>query len=237
MERQLDPEAGLLLQRELEARGIVVQCKAQTKAILGNNRVEAVALDDGTIYGADIVVMAAGIRPETRVAVDAGLHVERGIVVDDQMMTSDPHILALGECVEHEQIVYGLVAPLYEQAAVVAKTLIGVEAAFRPVPTATHLKVTGVSVYSAGDFAAAHDRSEIVLSDTDSGIYKRLVLKDDRIVGAVLYGDTGDGPWFFDLLREGTDTGAKRDTLIFGQAYEDVPQLDPHGGRCSLAAP
>jgi nitrite reductase (NADH) large subunit len=236
MERQLDPAAGWLLQQELEARGIHVHCKAQTKAILGNNRVEAVALDDGTIYGADIVIMAAGIRPETRIAVAAGLHVERGIVVDDQMVTSDPDILALGECAEHETIVYGLVAPLYDQAKVAARTLAGLEAAFRPVQTATQLKVTGVSVYSAGDFASADDRSEIVLRDSDSGVYKRLVLKDDRIVGAVLYGETGDGPWFFDMLRQGTDTGPMRDMLIFGEAYGAVAALDPYGGRCSLAA-
>jgi len=236
MERQLDPAAGGLLQEELEARGIRVHCKAQTKAILGNNQVEAVALDDGTTYGADIVIMAAGIRPETRIAVAAGLHVERGIVVDDQMVTSDRDILALGECVEHESIVYGLVAPLYDQAKVVAQTLIGGDAVFRPVPTATQLKVTGVSVYSAGDFASADDRSEIVLRDTDTGVYKRLVLKDDRIVGAVLYGETGDGPWFFDMLRQGTDTGPMRDMLIFGEAYGEVPALDPYGGRCSLAA-
>ena len=152
------------------------------------------------------------------------------------MVTSDRDILALGECVEHESIVYGLVAPLYDQAKVVAQTLIGGDAVFRPVPTATQLKVTGVSVYSAGDFASADDRSEIVLRDTDTGVYKRLVLKDDRIVGAVLYGETGDGPWFFDMLRQGTDTGAMRDMLIFGEAYGEVPALDPYGGRCSLAA-
>jgi nitrite reductase (NADH) large subunit len=146
MERQLDPAAGYLLQRDLEARGIKVHCKAQTKAILGEDRVEAVALEDGTVYGADIVVMAVGIRPETRIATAAGIHVERGIVVNDQMVTSDPDILALGECVEHEKIVYGLVAPLYDQAKVLAKTLAKADAAFRPVQTATQLKVTGVSV-------------------------------------------------------------------------------------------
>ena len=127
MERQLDPAAGYLLQRDLEARGIKVHCKAQTKAILGEDRVEAVALEDGTVYGADIVVMAVGIRPETRIATAAGIHVERGIVVNDQMVTSDPDILALGECVEHEKIVYGLVAPLYDQAKVLAKTLAKVD--------------------------------------------------------------------------------------------------------------
>jgi nitrite reductase (NADH) large subunit len=234
MDRQLDPAAGYLLQRELESRGIKVHCKAQTKAILGQNAVEAVALDDGTIYGADIVIMAAGIRPETRIAVDAGLHVERGIVVNDQMVTSDPDIFALGECVEHERIVYGLVAPLYDQAKVLAKTLAKTDAAFRPVQTATQLKVTGVSVYSAGDFADAEDREEIVLRDATSGIYKRLVLKEDRVIGAVLYGETGDGPWFFDMIRKGIDTREMRDTLIFGQAYQGGAALDPMAAVAAL---
>ncbi|MCR6669938.1 nitrite reductase large subunit NirB [Devosia ginsengisoli] len=234
MERQLDPAAGYLLQRDLEARGIKVHCKAQTKAILGETSVEAVALEDGTVYGADIVVMAVGIRPEVRIAVDAGLHVERGIVVNDQMVTSDPDILALGECVEHERIVYGLVAPLYDQAKVLAKTLAKVDAAFRPVQTATQLKVTGVSVYSAGDFAEAEDRNEIVLRDATSGVYKRLVLKQDKVIGAVLYGETGDGPWFFDMIRKGTDTSEMRDTLIFGQAYQGGSPLDPMAAIAAL---
>jgi nitrite reductase (NADH) large subunit len=234
MERQLDPAAGYLLQRELESRGIKVHCKAQTKAILGEDKVEAVLLDDGTVYDADIVVMAVGIRPETRIATDAGLHVERGIVVNDQMVTSDPDILALGECVEHEGVVYGLVAPLYDMAKVAAKTLARTNAAFRPVQTATQLKVTGVSVYSAGDFADAEDREEIVLRNASSGIYKRLVLKDDRIVGAVLYGETGDGPWFFDMLKRGTDTSEMRDTLIFGQAYQGGTPLDPMAAVAAL---
>ena len=234
MERQLDPAAGYLLQRDLEARGIKVHCKAQTKAILGEDRVEAVALEDGTVYGADIVVMAVGIRPEVRIATDAGLHVERGIVVNDQMVTSDPDILALGECVEHEKIVYGLVAPLYDQAKVLAKTLAKVDAAFRPVQTATQLKVTGVSVYSAGDFADAEDREEIVLRDATSGVYKRLVLKQDKVIGAVLYGETGDGPWFFDMVRKGTDIREMRDTLIFGQAYQGGSALDPMAAVAAL---
>jgi nitrite reductase (NADH) large subunit len=235
MERQLDPAAGALLKRELEGRGIRIHTKAQTKAILGNGKVEAVALDDGTIYPADIVVMAVGIRPETRIAVDSGLHVERGIVVDDRMVTADPDIVALGECAEHQRVVYGLVAPLYDMARVAALTLCGEEAAFRPVQTATQLKVTGVSLYSAGDFAEAEDREEIVLRDAASGVYKRLVLKNDKLIGAVLYGDTGDGPWFFDLVRAGTDTAPMRDTLIFGESFGGGAPLDPYGGRCSLA--
>lgn len=235
MERQLDPTAGALLQAELEGRGIKIHCRAHTKAIFGHDRVEAVALDDGTIYPADIVVMAVGIRPETRIATDAGLHVERGIVVNDQMVTADPDILAVGECVEHERTVYGLVAPLYDMAKVAASTLVGTEAAFKPTQLAAQLKVTGVSLYSAGDFAEAEDREDIVLRDPSSGVYKRLVLKNDQIIGAVLYGDTGDGPWFFDLVKEKVDTRPMRDTLIFGQAYQSIAALSPYGGRCSLA--
>lgn len=234
MERQLDPAAGYLLQKELEGRGIKVHCKAQTKAILGNSQVEAVLLEDGTIYPADLVVMAVGIRPEVRIANDAGLHVERGIVVNDQMVSSDPDILAVGECVEHENICYGLVAPLYDMAKVAAKTLLKEDAAFRPVETATQLKVTGVSLYSAGDFAKAPDREEIVLRDASAGIYKRLVLKENRILGAVLYGETGDGTWFFDMLRKGTDVSEMRETLIFGQAYQGGTPLDPMAAVAAL---
>ncbi|HEV7276070.1 MAG TPA: nitrite reductase large subunit NirB [Devosiaceae bacterium] len=234
MERQLDPAAGYLLQQELESRGITIHCRAQTKAILGHGRVEAVVLDDGTVYPADIVVMAVGIRPETRIATDAGLQVERGIVVSDQMVTSDPDIVAVGECVEHEGIVYGLVAPLYDMARVAAKTLVGAAAAFRPVQTATQLKVTGVSLYSAGDFAEAEDREEIVLRDATAGVYKRLVLQDDRIIGAVLYGETSDGPWFFDMIKRATDTSELRDTLIFGQAFQGSTPLDPMAAVAAL---
>ena len=155
MERQLDPAAGLLLQKELEGRGITVHCRAHTTAILGHKRAEAVLLNDGTIYPADLVVMATGIRPETRVATDAGLHVERGIVVDEQMQTSDHDILAVGECVEHAGVCYGLVDPIYNMAAVAARTLLGEQSSFRSVEIGTHLKVTGVNVFSAGDFLGA----------------------------------------------------------------------------------
>lgn len=234
MERQLDPAAGYLLKKELEGRGIKVHVKAQTKAILGEEKVEAVLLEDGTVYPADIVVMAVGIRPETRIAVDAGLHVERGIVVSDQMVTSDPDILAVGECVEHEGVCYGLVAPLYDMARVVAKTLVKEDAAFRPVETATQLKVTGINLYSAGDFADGDDREEIVLRDASAGVYKRLVLKQNRIIGAVMYGETSDGAWFFDMLRKGTDIAEMRETLIFGQAYQGGSPLDPTAAVAAL---
>jgi nitrite reductase (NADH) large subunit len=218
MELQLDPAAGRLLQKEMEARGIKVHCRAQTTAILGHRQAEAVLLDDGTIYPADLVVMAAGVRPETRVATDARLHVERGIVVDNQMRTSDPAILAVGECAEHDTRCYGFVEPLYEMAAVAAKTLSGEGAAFQPAQTATRLKVTGVDVFSAGNFASAPDNEEIVLSDPGGRIYKKLIVRNDRLIGAVLFGDTADGSWYFDLIRSGEPIARFRDDLVFGRA-------------------
>jgi len=223
MERQLDPAAGYLLQKDLEARGIRVHCKGATKAILGHGRVEAVLLDDGTIYPADLVCMAVGIRPEVRLANDAHLEVGRGIVVDDQMRTSDPAIFALGECVEHDKQLFGLVAPLYDQAKVLAATLLGVTAAFKPVQTATKLKVTGVDLFSAGDFAEAPGREDIVFRDPGRGVYKRLILEGERLIGAVMYGDTADGAWFFDLIKQRRDVTDLRDTLIFGPAFQGGP--------------
>lgn len=217
MERQLDPTAGCLLQRTLEARGIDVHCNAQTTAILGHKRAEAVLLDDGTIYPADLVVMATGIRPETRIATDAGLNVERGIVVDDQMRTSDPDILALGECVEHAGICYGFVEPLYDMAAVAARTLSGEAAAFRPAQFGTSLKVSGVNVFSAGDFLGNPGTEQIVLSDPGLSTYKKLVIKDGRLVGAVLFGDTADGLWYLELIRRGVSIERIRNELMFGR--------------------
>ncbi len=234
MDRQLDPSAAYLLEKDLERRGIKVHCKANTKAILGQNRVEAVALDDGTVYGADIVVMAVGIRPETRLARDAGIEIARGIVVDDAMRTSDPRILSIGECVEHQGMIYGLVAPLYDQAKVVARTLLGEEAAFVPVELSTKLKVTGCDLFSAGDFADAPDREEIVLRDAARGVYKRLVLKDNAIIGAVMYGDTADGAWFLSKIKAREDISEGRDTLIFGPAYAGGAALDPMAAVAAL---
>jgi nitrite reductase (NADH) large subunit len=234
MDRQLDPAAGYLLERELMRRGIRIHCRAQTKAILGTDHVEAVLLDDGTIYDADLVVMAAGIRPETRLANDAGIEVQRGVVVDDSMRTSDPDILALGECVEHDGTLYGLVAPLYDMARVAAKTLIGEAAGFVAPKTATQLKVTGVSLYSAGDFADGEGREEIVLRNAASGIYKRVVLADNKVIGTVLYGETGDGAWYFDLIKRGTDISLMRDTLIYGQSYGGDAVADPLAAVAAL---
>lgn len=234
MERQLDPSAGYLLQKDLERRGIRIHCKGATKAILGHDRVEAVLLEDGTVYDADLVCMAVGIRPEIRIATDAHLEIGRGVVVDDQMRTSEPTIYALGECVEHNKQLFGLVAPLYDQAKVLAATLMGAEAAFRPVQTATKLKVTGVDLFSAGDFADAPGREDIVFRDPGRGVYKRLVLEGEKLVGAVMYGDTGDGAWFFDKIKSGEDVTAIRDTLIFGPAFQGGAQADPLAAVAAL---
>ena len=235
MERQLDPASGHLLQRAIEARGIRVITKANTKAILGEKKVEAVVLEDGTRLPADLVVMAVGIKPNAQIAKDAGLEVNRGIVVDATMRASDPDVFAVGECAETHGQVFGLVAPLYEMASVIASQLAGdATATFTPNAVATKLKVTGINLFSAGDFADAKDREEIVLRDAARGIYKRLVLKDNRIIGTVMYGDTSDSAWFFDLLRNGTDIAPMRETLIFGPSFAGGGPLDPTAAVAAL---
>jgi nitrite reductase (NADH) large subunit len=235
MERQLDPAAGYLLQKALEERGIRVLTRANTKAIRGNGRVEAVELADGTVIPATLVIMAAGIRPNAQLAKEAGLTVNRGIVVDLGMQTSDPDILSLGECAEVGGHVYGLVAPLYEMARVAAARLGGdASAAFVHNDTPTKLKVTGIDVYSLGDFADGEDREEIVLRDAAAGVYKRVVLKDNRIIGTVLFGEVADGAWFNDLKRKSANISEMRETLIFGQAYQGGAVLDPKAAVAAL---
>ncbi len=220
MERQLDPSAGTLLQRELERRGITVRTGADTAEILGNERVAAVRLKDGTELPADIVVMAVGIRPNMGLGKAAGLDCGRGIRVDDQMRTSDPAVFAVGECVEHRGVTWGLVAPLFEMAKVLGGTLAGgEEGAYAGSVTSTKLKVTGVDVFSAGDFSGGEGTDDIVFRDAARGVYKRLVLKDGKLLGAVLYGDTKDGGWYFSLLKDGAEIGAERDTMIFGPGF------------------
>ena len=228
MERQLDESAGYLLEKALTDRGINVITKANTKEILGDTKVTGVKLDDGTEIEADIVIMAVGIRPNKGLAEAAGLKCGRGIIVDNKMQTSDPDIYSVGECIEFDSRCYGLVAPLYEQAKIVGQELIEpCEKCFAHSETPTKLKVTGINLYSAGDFASGEDRQDIVLRDAAEGIYKRLVLKDDKIIGIVLYGDTEDGTWFYQQLKDGTDISEMRDTLIFGPAYQGGAAVDP----------
>ncbi|WP_026296728.1 nitrite reductase large subunit NirB [Hirschia maritima] len=236
MERQLDPSAGYLLEKELSSRGINIITKANTKEIVGEDRVEGVLLDDGTLLKADMVVMAVGIRPSIELAKDAGLDVGRGILVSSTMQTSDPDIYSVGECVEFEGNVYGLVAPLYEQARILGLELAGETGnSFAHSETSTKLKVTGVDLFSAGDFAEGENREEIVFRDASRGIYKRLVLEEDRLIGAVLYGETADGAWFFQKIKEGEVVSPKeRENLIFGQNFAGAEPLDPTAAVAAL---
>ncbi|SNS34656.1 nitrite reductase large subunit NirB [Sphingopyxis indica] len=236
MERQLDEAAGWLLKQALEARGQTILTGADTEAIVGEGKVEGVRLKDGTLIPADLVVMAVGIRPSVALARDAGLAVGRGIQVDDHMVTSDPNILAVGECVEHDGQVYGLVAPLWDMCRSLADGLVEQPSGYRGSVTSTKLKVSGIDVFSAGDFSGGDDCEDIVLRDAARGIYKRVVLKDDRIVGAVLYGDTADGSWYFDLLKKQEDVAPLRDVLIFGQAFASGGgQADPKAAVAALS--
>jgi nitrite reductase (NADH) large subunit len=221
MERQLDEPAARLLRQTLEQRGLQFALGAQTEALIGgeDGRVRAVRLQDGRELPADLVVMAAGIRPNTDLAQQIGLLCQRGIVVSDTLQTvTDPRIYAVGECAAHRGIAYGLVAPLFEQARVCASHLaehgIGRYTGSR---VSTRLKVTGIELFSAGDFAGGQGCDDIVLSDPQGGVYKRLVLKDGRLVGAVLVGDTADGGWYQRLLDEGRPVAAIRDALMFGE--------------------
>ncbi len=220
MERQLDEAAGWLLKTALEARGQTILTQADTAEIFGDGKVEGIRLKDGREIPASLVVMAVGIRPAVSLARDAGLDIGRGIKVDDHMVTSDPHVLAVGECVEHDGNVYGLVAPLWDMCRSLADGLTGKANPYRGSVTSTKLKVAGLDVFSAGDFSGGGGGCEdIVLRDASRGIYKRLILQDERVVGAVLFGDTSDGSWYFDLLRKGENVAEMRDYLIFGQAF------------------
>ncbi|WP_419797999.1 MAG: nitrite reductase large subunit NirB [Terasakiella sp.] len=220
MERQLDEAAGFLLKQELEGRGIDVLTGANTKEIIGENgRVKKVCLADGREIAADLVVMAVGIRPNVSLGQSAGLEVERGILVSDQLVTSDADIYSVGECVQHRGDCYGLVAPLYEMGKVLADHITGTDSAYQGSVTSTKLKVSGVDVFSAGDFSGGEACEDIVLRDAARGIYKRVVLKDNKVQGAVLYGDTTDGAWYFQMLKDGQDISDIRDLLIFGQAF------------------
>ncbi len=218
MERQLDHPAAEMLKASLEARGMRFLMRASTAEIVGGDRVGGVRFDDGSEVDADLVVMAVGIRPNIELARQAGIHCERGVVVNDTMQTFDPRVYAVGECVQHRGVCYGLVAPLFEQAKVAANHLaqIGI-ARYGGSVTSTKLKVTGIDLFSAGEFNEEEDDETLVLQDPAQGVYKKLVIRDNRIKGAVMYGDTMDGTWYFQLLREGTDISDFRSTILFGQ--------------------
>ena len=218
MERQLDPVAGDMLRRAIEARGVTVLLAAETARVTGSLRVEAVELKDGRVLAADLVVVAVGIRANAALAARGGLAVNRGIVVDDALATSAAGVFAIGECAEHRGQCYGLVEPAYEQAAVLARRLAGENAHYAGSVLATNLKVSGVDVFSAGDFLGGPDTEAVVLRDPGLGVYRKLVIAQDRLVGTVLYGDTTDGLWYLELIRSGQSIASLRHDLVFGRA-------------------
>ncbi|NOS97769.1 MAG: NAD(P)/FAD-dependent oxidoreductase [Methylotenera sp.] len=227
LERQLDKTAGKMLQKNLEAKGLNFLLQKNTEQIIGNapgldgrSRVKAVRFSDGQEIAADLLVVAVGIRPNFALAESAGIYCDKGVVVNDTMQTYDPRVYAVGECVAHRGVSYGLVAPLFEMAKVCATHLanfgIGL---YKGSVTSTKLKVTGIDLFSAGDFASNDEdgREEIVLHDAVGGVYKKLVIKNDKIIGSVLFGDTADGSWYFQMLRDGKAIHEIRDSLMFGQ--------------------
>ncbi|HVZ42945.1 MAG TPA: nitrite reductase large subunit NirB [Ramlibacter sp.] len=237
MERQLDDVAGRLLQKSLEDRGIRFMIGAQTQELAGgeDGRVKAVRFRDGSAIDADLVVMAVGIRPNTELAERMRLHCNRGIVVNDTMQTvTDARIYGVGECVSHRGVAYGLVAPLFEQAKVAANHLarFGI-GRYGGSLTSTKLKVTGIDLFSAGEFMGGEGTEQIVMSDPFGGVYKKLVIRNDRLVGACLYGDTVDASWYFRLLREGRSIADIRDKLMFGES--NIGDAG-HEGRSQAAA-
>jgi len=219
MNQQLDKPAAALLKQALESKGLRFLLNAETAEISGPDRVTAVSLKDGSSIPADLVVMTAGVRPNIALGKQAGLHCERAIVVDDTLQTYDPRIYAVGECVQHRRATFGLVAPIWDQARVCGAHLAGAgHRRYVQQATATKLKVTGVDLYSAGNFIGSSDSEDLVLRDPRRGIYKRLVLQGKQLIGAVLYGDVKDGPWYFDMIQQRTDITAIRHQLVFGQA-------------------
>jgi len=234
MERQMDTVAGGMLKKSLEERGLNFLMGASTEAIIGDERVKGVRFKDGSEIVTDLVVMAVGIRPNIELASKIGLHCERGVVVNDTLQTFDPKIYSVGECVQHRGETYGLVAPLFEQAKVCANHLakmgIGL---YQGSVTSTKLKVTGIDLFSAGDFIGDDTTEDIVMQDVNRGVYKKIVLKDNKIHGAVMYGDTVDGAWYFQLLRDETDISDIRESLMLGQAHLGD---SGHGGHNAAAA-
>lgn len=220
MERQLDKTAASMLQKSLEEKGMKFLMAHASDEILGDERVTGLRFKDGSEVDADLLVMAVGIKPNFELAKKTGIHCERGIVVNDTMQTFDPNIYSIGECVQHRGNVYGLVAPLFEQAKVAANHLAEMGyGRYEGTVTSTMLKVTGISLFSAGDFTGDEDTEELLFTDFASGTYKKLVLRDNVIIGACIYGDTIDGSWYFQMMKDGTNISDFRDSILFGQAH------------------
>ncbi|GAA6129726.1 hypothetical protein NBRC116187_00860 [Halopseudomonas sabulinigri] len=234
LDRQLDPTAGKLLQSSLEERGLKFLLPQFTDSLIdnGEGRVCAVKFTNGSVIPADLVVMAAGIRPNIELAENAGLACNRGILVNDTLQTFDPRVYAIGECASHRGIAYGLVAPLFEQAKVCANHLAMLGyGRYQGSVTSTKLKVTGIDLFSAGEFMGADGSETITLSDPIGGVYKKLVVKDDKLVGACLYGDTSDGAWYFRMVKENRNISEIRDQMMFGEACVGAANTTQNGAE------
>ena len=219
MEKQLDGAAAYLLQECLEAKGVRFELRAETRALLGAETVDAVALTDGRILPAELVVFATGIVPRTDLARAAGLRCGRGVVVDDALLTSSPEVSAIGECIEHRGQCYGLVAPGYEQARVCAQRLGGASVVYAGSTTSLKLKVTGIELFSAGEFTAGAGAEELFFRDPRRRIYKKLVVRESRLAGAVLFGDARDANWYQQLIHDQTPVASWRQQLLFGERF------------------
>ncbi len=234
MERQLDAPAAKLLKRALERLGVKVLLQKQTVEITGagidpDAAAAGLVFKDGSLFSADLVICAVGIKPQAILAKVAGLATERGILVDDQMCASIPGFHAIGECAEHRGVAYGLVEPAYAQAEVLAKHLHGGIASFAGIVLATNLKVSGLPVFSAGDFIGSDGSEAALLEDSDLGIYRKLVFRGHRLTGCVLVGEAEDGLWYLDLIRNGTDISMARHDLLHGRAFAEalLPAHEP----------
>jgi len=225
MNRQMDRHAAKMLQTELEQRGLKFKMGAKLKQLLGdeNGHIRAVSFDDGSQMECDLFVTAIGVRPNMALAQKAGIYCQRGIVVNDTLQSYDPSVYAVGECIQHRGSTFGLVAPLFEQAKVCANHLSAHGAAkYVALPTATKLKVTGINLFSVGDFQGGENSDCICFTDPALGIYKKLVIKANKLIGAVLYGDTADGGWYQQLLEQEGDISNIREALVFGKAYAGI---------------
>jgi len=222
MERQLDATAAAMLKQCVEAKGVRVVLEASTAKIVGTDKVSGVELADGRLIEADAVIFAAGIRPNVQLAKDAGIDVGRGILVDDEMRTSSPNVFALGECAEHRGTCYGLVEPAYEQARVLADALADKVSRYGGSVVSTNLKVSGVNVFSAGDFEGRQGSETMTFRDVRRGTYKKLIIDDGRLIGAVLVGDTEDALWYLDLIRTQKPVALMRNELMFGRVLAEL---------------
>nr|WP_067285937.1 FAD-dependent oxidoreductase [Marinobacterium profundum] len=228
MNRQLDACAGELLRAELALRGIRFVLGDEVSHFEGSEQLQGAVLKSGTRLDAQLAIIATGITPNCALARSAGLESGRGLRVDDLLRSSDARISALGECIEHRGRTFGLVAPIWEQARLLADRLVrGLATPYRDAPVPTKLKVSGINLFSAGEYLDAPELDSLTLGDSSSCVYRKLLLRDNRLVGVVLYGDVQDGQWYFELMQGQQKLGELLPQLIFGRAccLDDNPDV------------